>query len=175
MKVAKITKRNGTVATVAPAGTHKKGQKVCKICHTPGHIAKTCPKGNSRGTMSAGARLGQQAESSLSDELKDRIRDMRDHEMTTTEIAEKLAIELDWDVEETKKEVERVMSRHASRVIEQKAGAAIGPDRFKAIRDAMHGRDFSSAAYALTNKLSPKEVNAAVRSTDYTNYLDIRV
>lgn len=38
------------------------------------------------------------------------------------------------------------------------------------VRDAMHQRDFMSNQYALTQKLSPKEVNAAVRSTDYDDY-----
>jgi hypothetical protein len=39
----------------------------------------------------------------------------------------------------------------------------------------MHDRDFISGEYALSNNLSLKEVNAAVRSTDYRNYIDIRV
>src|SRR3989344_1954319 len=51
---------------------------------------------------------------------------------------------------------------------------AFGPDRYKAIRAAMHDREFQSARYSLVNKLLPREVNTAVRSKDYTDYLDIR-
>lgn len=51
---------------------------------------------------------------------------------------------------------------------------AIGPDRYNMIREAMHDKEFQSARYALVNKLSPAEVNAAVRSKDYSEYLDIR-
>ena len=52
--------------------------------------------------------------------------------------------------------------------------AALGPDRYKAIREAMRDKEFQSARYALVNKVSPKEVNAAVRSKDYDDYLEIR-
>ena len=52
--------------------------------------------------------------------------------------------------------------------------AALGPDRYEAIREAMNDREFQSAEYALVHKLSPREVNAAVRSADYTDYLDNR-
>jgi hypothetical protein len=38
----------------------------------------------------------------------------------------------------------------------------------------MHDRGFSSAEYALSRKLSPREVNAAIKSTDYDDYLDNR-
>lgn len=51
---------------------------------------------------------------------------------------------------------------------------AIGPDRYAMIHEAMHDKEFQSARYALINKLSPAEVNAAVRSKDYSEYLDIR-
>jgi hypothetical protein len=44
--------------------------------------------------------------------------------------------------------------------------------QYEALRDAMHDRDFSSAEYALTNRLSPREVNAAIKSADYDDYLD---
>lgn len=172
-KVVKITKRNGTVATVAPAGSHKKGQKVCRICGVPGHMAKTCPKGNSRGQKSAEARREEQAESSLSDEVKDRIKDMRDHDMTTSEIAAQLARELDMDEESLKKEVEKVLSRGADRHTSTVTGA-IGREQYDAIRTAMHDRDFSSASYSLTRKVPAREVNTAVSSTDYKNYLKIR-
>ncbi len=47
-------------------------------------------------------------------------------------------------------------------------------DEYDEVRDAMHDRDFSSAEYALSHKLPPREVNAAVRSTDYDDYLDNR-
>jgi hypothetical protein len=38
----------------------------------------------------------------------------------------------------------------------------------------MHKREFQSARYSLVNKLPPKEVNAAIRSTDYDDYIDNR-
>ncbi len=47
-------------------------------------------------------------------------------------------------------------------------------DQYDELRDAMHDRDFMSAKYALTHKLSPREVNAAIRSTDYEDYLESR-
>lgn len=43
---------------------------------------------------------------------------------------------------------------------------------YDAIRSAMHGRNFSSQQYALVNKLPPKEVNMAVASTDYEDYIE---
>lgn len=178
-KEIKITKRDGSVGTVAAAPNkttkRKKGERICKICGTPGHMAKTCPKGNSRGLPSARTRLEQQAESPLSDELKERIQDMRDRDMTTTEISRDLAAELDWDVDETKREVEKVMSRHAQRVNETRSGTeAMELDQYKVLRGAMHDRDFSSAQYALSHKIPPKEVNAAVRSKNYDDYLENR-
>lgn len=48
---------------------------------------------------------------------------------------------------------------------------ALGPDRYEAIRTAMHDRDFSSVQYALTNRYSPREVNAVIKSVDYDDYL----
>lgn len=58
---------------------------------------------------------------------------------------------------------------------QQPPSEAIGPDRYKAIREAMLDKEFMSGRYAMTNKLSPREVNAAVRSKDYSDYLEIRV
>lgn len=52
---------------------------------------------------------------------------------------------------------------------------AITEEAYDEIREAMHDREFQSARYALTNSISPREVNAAVRSTSYKNYLEIRV
>ncbi len=50
----------------------------------------------------------------------------------------------------------------------------IDEGQYEKLRDAMHDREFMSAKYALTNKLSPREVNAAIRSTDYEDYLESR-
>ena len=38
----------------------------------------------------------------------------------------------------------------------------------------MDDREFMSAKYSLTHKLPPREVNAAIRSTDYEDYLASR-
>lgn len=35
-------------------------------------------------------------------------------------------------------------------------------------------KDFMSAEYALSQKLSPSEVNSAIRSSDYEDYLIVR-
>lgn len=58
--------------------------------------------------------------------------------------------------------------------MEAPRSVAFNVDRYEAVREAMQDHDFQSAKYALTNRLSPKEVNATVRSTDYENYLEIR-
>ena len=47
-------------------------------------------------------------------------------------------------------------------------------DQYAELRDAMHDREFMSAKYSLTRKLPPREVNAAVRSTDYEDYFSSR-
>lgn len=47
-------------------------------------------------------------------------------------------------------------------------------NEYAALRDAMNDRDFMSAKYALTHRLSPREVNIAVRSLDYEDYLNDR-
>ena len=47
-------------------------------------------------------------------------------------------------------------------------------DQYAELRDAMHDREFMSARYSLTHKLPPREVNAAIRSTDYEDYFASR-
>ena len=49
-----------------------------------------------------------------------------------------------------------------------------GPGQYEKIRVAMHDKEFQSARYALINKLSPREVNFAVRSKDYGEYRELR-
>jgi hypothetical protein len=55
------------------------------------------------------------------------------------------------------------------------AKSAMTPDQYDALRTAMHGRRFSSAEYALSKKIPPREVYAAIRSADYDDYLETRV
>lgn len=50
----------------------------------------------------------------------------------------------------------------------------LGVDQYDQLRAAMYDRDFSSAKYALTHRLSPREVNAAIRSSSYDDYIDNR-
>jgi hypothetical protein len=88
-----------------------KGQKICKNCGKPGHIAKTCKE--------PGSPVAQNEQPSAP--------------------REPLSIE-----------------------------------QYDDIRAAMHDREFQSGKYSLSHKLSPKEVNAAVRSSTYQNYLDSR-
>lgn len=45
---------------------------------------------------------------------------------------------------------------------------------YSELREAMHDREFQSAQYALTKRLPPREVNTAVRSSSYEDYLAIR-
>lgn len=45
-------------------------------------------------------------------------------------------------------------------------------EEYANLRSAMHDKEFQSARYALTHKLRPTEVNAAVVSKSYANYLD---
>ena len=51
---------------------------------------------------------------------------------------------------------------------------ALTEEQYDDLRDAMHDREFQSARYSLVNKLPPKEVNAAIRSSDYDAYVDSR-
>lgn len=44
--------------------------------------------------------------------------------------------------------------------------------QYDEVRDAMRDREFMSGQYSLTHKLPPREVNAAIRSADYKEYLD---
>lgn len=43
-------------------------------------------------------------------------------------------------------------------------------EQFSKVREAMHDKDFQSARFALTNKMSPAEVNKAVRSASFEEY-----
>ncbi len=45
--------------------------------------------------------------------------------------------------------------------------------QFDDIKDAMRDRDFTSLSYALDNKLPVREVNVALKSKDYEEYLDL--
>lgn len=47
-------------------------------------------------------------------------------------------------------------------------------DQYDELRDAMFEKDFQSMPYALTHKMSPKEVNLAVQTTSYADYLNKR-
>lgn len=51
----------------------------------------------------------------------------------------------------------------------------LSEEQYDALREAMQDKEFMSARYALVNKVSPREVNHAVRSTSYNDYLDQRV
>jgi len=57
---------------------------------------------------------------------------------------------------------------------ERPASKPLDGFQYEALRDAMHDRGFSSAEYALTNRLSPREVNAAIKSTDFDDYIEHR-
>ncbi|MBX3498090.1 MAG: hypothetical protein KF889_01500 [Alphaproteobacteria bacterium] len=59
---------------------------------------------------------------------------------------------------------------HASKAPTQ----PLTPEEYGELRTAMDDREFQSAQYALTKKLHPREVNTAVRSTSYEDYLVIR-
>jgi hypothetical protein len=48
----------------------------------------------------------------------------------------------------------------------------LSAEQYGAVRTAMHDREFQSGKYSLSSKLSPKEVNAAIRSRNYEDYLD---
>jgi hypothetical protein len=72
-------------------------------------------------------------------------------------------------------------SGHSKRTcpgLKQHADEAPSPRRFLSredydkVRSEMHEHNFMSNQFALTNKLSPKEVNAAVPSIDYEDYRD---
>lgn len=47
----------------------------------------------------------------------------------------------------------------------------LSTEEYEELRSAMLDREFQSAPYALTHKLSPKEVNRAVKSVDYDDYI----
>ena len=47
-------------------------------------------------------------------------------------------------------------------------------EQYGELRQNMLDREFQSARYALTRKLSPREINLAVRSANYQNYLETR-
>lgn len=168
-------------AKAAEVPGKKKGQKVCKICGTPGHIAKTCSKGNSRGLPNAATRKEEEENSALAPEVRERIKDMRDRDLTSTEIAKELAAELNMDFEAMKAEVQKVVSRGAGNYLargessDEAAGAAVAEpltrEEYDQLRDAMYDREFQSAQYSLVNKLPPREINAAIKSEDYAGYI----
>lgn len=77
-RAVKITKRDGTTDTVSRPVKRKKGQKLCKNCGQPGHMAKTCPNRTERNvsrdpdgtlkTVVRGADLGTQTKALTRDE-----------------------------------------------------------------------------------------------------------
>lgn len=184
-----ICGRGGHNVMTCPKGTglhpnnpRKKGQKVCKICGTPGHLAKTCSKGNSRGLPNADTRKEVEENSALSPEIRERIKDMREKDMTSTEIARELFAELDMDFEAMKVEVQKVTPRGADKYNAKKEEETaaetrvepLTPEQYADVRSAMNDREFQSAQYSLVNKLRPSEVNAAIKSDNYQSYLDGR-
>lgn len=57
---------------------------------------------------------------------------------------------------------------------EKKTAEPLTREQYDQVRGAMFNRDFSSASFALSHKMSPAEVNAAIRSSDYQDYQDSR-
>lgn len=47
-------------------------------------------------------------------------------------------------------------------------------DQYDELRDAIFEKDFQSIRFAMTHKMSPKEVNMAVQTTSYADYLNKR-
>ncbi|HEY5067502.1 MAG TPA: hypothetical protein VIJ04_22085 [Xanthobacteraceae bacterium] len=48
-------------------------------------------------------------------------------------------------------------------------------DQYMELQDAKFDKHFSTLTYATAQKIRPAEINAVIKSTDYENYLDIRV
>lgn len=48
------------------------------------------------------------------------------------------------------------------------------PDQYEKVRSEMHDRNFSTGQFSLINKMRPSEVNSAIRSEDYEDYLATR-
>lgn len=145
-----------------------KKERRCGICNTPGHTVRTCPKGNSRGLPSFETRLQDEKDSPLPDEVKERIRDMRDQDMTTSEIVQELAPELMMDEDELRGEVEKIMTRQARTHTGQRA-AMLEKIQYKAVKESIEGTG-SSQATAAELGLPLTEVNRAITCPTYRAY-----
>lgn len=59
--------------------------------------------------------------------------------------------------------------------VEVAARRALSSEEYDELRTAMNDSQFQSGRYALTNRLSPKEVNLAIESADYDAYIEAGV
>lgn len=152
-----------------------RGTNNCSLCGKSGHKKSKCPDGNHHGEL----RKEFREESSLSPELQERIKDMRDQDLTTSEIAKNLSAELHLDEGALRNEVEKVMSRSSDKYrapqpenFADVKGRALSAEEFSDLHIAMLDKEFMSGSYALSHRLSPREVNLAVISASYQEYID---
>lgn len=84
------------------------------------------------------------------------------------------------DTEDTEPEVAKVQEpKEPEYVAEEKSELvslhdkkALSLEEYLDLREAMSGHDFMSSSYALTHKLSPREVNKAIRHENYDAYIE---
>ncbi len=57
---------------------------------------------------------------------------------------------------------------------EEKPREPLTMEQYADVKNAIHDGEFQSAKYSLVNKLHIREVNEAIRSNSYDNYLELR-
>jgi hypothetical protein len=147
----------------APVGRGKKGKKnrsTCSICGESGHNVATCAKGKgmhpnnprenkSAGKLSNGRMPRGVAKPCCGSKGSRHMKTCRQYRGSD------FGLQADPSIETPKPSRE------------------LSSEEYGDLRDAMNDMEFQSIPYALTHKLSPKEVNKAVRSSSYEEYIDV--
>lgn len=145
----------------ATRGGKKKKRKTttCKICGKEGHTKKTCPDRDGAGSSSSDALRGQHQSGmsccgSLGPRHKKGCPEGNKAPRPPVNAPDEVS-----DVDDEQPEKKR---------------EPLTPEQYAEIRSEMQDKEFQSMRYAMTHKMSPAEVNHAIKSSSYEHYLDIR-
>jgi hypothetical protein len=108
------------------------------------------------------------------DGLVEKINQLHEKGLTIRDIAAKLGVSYG--------KVYARLDKHPKAAQPEPQAHAIAPrvepmtqDQYANLQDAKFDKRFSTLTYASEHKIRPAEINAAIKSGDYQNYLDIRV
>lgn len=147
------------------AGKPEKHTRACSICDKPGHDVRKCPDG--KGMHPDNPKNPADKPKGTT---KAKVAELRNQGATVGEIAKKLGLgtaTVSYHFTNLKKEEGGISTPRA-------ASEPLTAEQYADLRSAMHDKEFQSASYSLTKKLRPAEVNNAVRSSGYRDYLESR-